>query len=87
MAAPQAHRYLQGLIASGMAIQDSSTGRCDLGPAALHLGLAGVARTDAFTLVDRRVSEFVLQSGETVQIAALGPLALRSSVGMAVHQV
>jgi DNA-binding IclR family transcriptional regulator len=74
MAPPQAHRYLQSLIASGMALQDASTGRYDLGPAALKLGLASLARTDAFRLVDRFVSEFVLNHGETVQIAALGPL-------------
>jgi DNA-binding IclR family transcriptional regulator len=74
MAPPQAHRYLQSLIASGMALQDPATGRYDLGPAAIKIGLASLARTDAFKLVDRFVSEFVLKRGETVQIAALGPL-------------
>jgi len=74
MAPPQVHRYLQSLIASGMALQDPGTGRYDLGPAAIKIGLASLARTDAFKLVDRFVSAFVLERGETVQIAALGPL-------------
>jgi DNA-binding IclR family transcriptional regulator len=74
MAAPQAHRYLQSLIATGMARQDPGTGRYDLGPAAIKLGLAALARTDAFKLVDGLVSDFALRTGQTVQIAALGPL-------------
>jgi DNA-binding IclR family transcriptional regulator len=74
MAPPQVHRYLQSLIATGMAQQDPATGRYDLGPAALKLGLAALARTDAFKLVDRLISDFVTRTGETVQIAALGPL-------------
>ncbi|SEH19133.1 transcriptional regulator, IclR family [Sphingopyxis sp. YR583] len=74
MAAPQVHRYLQSLIATGMATQDPSSGRYDLGPGALKLGLAALARTDAFRLVDSIIYEFSRTSGQTVLIAALGPL-------------
>jgi DNA-binding IclR family transcriptional regulator len=74
MAPPQVHRYLQSLIATGMARQDPATGRYDLGPGALKLGLAALARIDAFKLVDALVSDFVLRTGETVQITAFGPL-------------
>jgi DNA-binding IclR family transcriptional regulator len=74
MAAPQVHRYLQSLIMAGMARQDAATGRYDLGPAAIKLGLAALARTDAFRLVDSLISDFCLRTGQTVLIAALGPL-------------
>lgn len=74
MAAPQVHRYLQSLIASGMARQDPHSGRYDLGPAALKLGLAALARTDAFKLVDGILSEFAVRTDQTILIAALGPL-------------
>jgi DNA-binding IclR family transcriptional regulator len=74
MPAPQVHRYLQSLIASGMARQDAASGRYDLGSAALRLGLVALARTDAFRIVDRVIDDFVERTGQTVQICALGPL-------------
>lgn len=74
MPAPQVHRYLQSLIASGMARQDVASGRYDLGSAALRLGLAALARTDAFKSVDRVIDAFVERTGQMVQISALGPL-------------
>lgn len=74
MPAPQVHRYLQSLIASGMARQNPGTGRYDLGSAALRLGLVALARTDVFKIVDRVIDEFVERTGQTVQISALGPI-------------
>lgn len=73
MAAPQVHRYLHSLIAAGTARQDPATGYYDLGPGVLRIGLAALARTDAFKIVDRVVESYVETSGQTVQIAALGP--------------
>lgn len=73
MAAPQVHRYLHSLIAAGTARQDPATGYYDLGPGVLRIGLAALARTDAFRIVDRVVESYVETSGQTVQIAALGP--------------
>lgn len=72
--ASQVHRYLVSLIASGMARQDAQTGRYDLGPAALRLGLSALARIDAFRITDTAMTEFARASGRTVQVAALGPL-------------
>jgi len=74
MAPPQVHRYLQSLIAAGMARQDAATGKYDLGPAAIQLGLSALARTDAFRLVDAGLSEFAMRVGQTVQVAALGAM-------------
>lgn len=80
MPGPQVHRYLQSLIASGMARQDPASGHYDLGPAALRLGLVALSRTDVFKIVDRDISAFVERSGQTVQISALsatGPTIVR----------
>lgn len=74
MAPPQVHRYLQSLMSAGMARQDPASGRYDLGPAALRLGLIALARIDAFRLVDGVIDAFCQRTGQTVQIAALGPL-------------
>lgn len=74
MSASQAHRYLVSLIAVGMARQDPATGRYDLGPAALRLGLGALARIDAFRIADAAISDFAHRSERTVQLAALGPL-------------
>ena len=46
MAPATAHRYLVSLIRTGMVRQDGRSGRYDLGPAALELGLAAVGRLD-----------------------------------------
>lgn len=73
MPPPQAHRYLQSLIASGMARQDAATGRYHLGPAALRLGLATLAQTDAFALADQAIGSLAEERGQTIQISALGP--------------
>ncbi|MBB4838124.1 DNA-binding IclR family transcriptional regulator [Sphingomonas kyeonggiensis] len=73
LSGPQTHRYLASLTAAGMTQQDRTTGRYDLGPAALKLGLSALARTDAFRVADTAIEAFVRETGRTVQVAALGP--------------
>jgi DNA-binding IclR family transcriptional regulator len=68
----QTHRYLASLIASGMARQDGS-GAYDIGPGALQLGLAAMARMDIFREADDALARFVADTGRTVLLAALGP--------------
>jgi DNA-binding IclR family transcriptional regulator len=82
--ASQAHRYLASLIVAGMARQDAASGRYDVGPAALRLGLGALARIDAFQITDAAITAYSQRTGRTVQIAALGPLGptiIRWSVG------
>lgn len=50
MSAPKAHRYLVSLARMGLVEQDEVTGRYDLGPFALDLGLASLARLDPVRL-------------------------------------
>jgi DNA-binding IclR family transcriptional regulator len=74
LSASQAHRYLASLIASGMAHQDASSGRYDLGPQAIQIGLAALARTDVFALADPAIAAFTRETGRTTLVAARGPL-------------
>lgn len=69
----QAHRYLASLVQAGVARQDAASGRYDLGPAALRLGLSALSRIDAFRLAEMAVTDFAAETGRTVQMASLGP--------------
>lgn len=70
----QAHRYLASLVASGMAQQNPASGRYDLGPQAIQIGLAALARTDVFAEADPEIAAFTHDTGRTTLVAALGPL-------------
>ena len=70
----QAHRYLASLVASGMAHQDPSSGRYELGPQAIQIGLAALSRTDVFAEADPAIAAFARETGRTTLIAARGPL-------------
>jgi len=74
LSASQTHRYLASLIASGMAHQDASSGRYDLGPQAIQIGLAALARTDVFADADPAIAAFTRETGRTTLVAARGPL-------------
>lgn len=73
LSASQAHRYLASLVAAGMARQEAASGRYDLGPAALRLGLGALTRIDAFHEANLAITEFTRETGRTVQMASLGP--------------
>ena len=74
LSASQTHRYLASLIDSGMAHQDAASGRYNLGPQAIQIGLAALARTDVFAEADPAIAAFVRDTGRTTLIAARGPL-------------
>lgn len=73
LSSSQAHRYLASLIASGMARQDEATGRYELGPGAMRLGLAALARMDTFREAAITLADYVRETNRTIQMAALGP--------------
>ena len=73
LSSSQAHRYLASLIAAGMARQDPASGRYELGPGALKLGMAALSRVDSFREAVRSLSQFVEDTGRTIQMSALGP--------------
>jgi DNA-binding IclR family transcriptional regulator len=75
----QTHRYLQSLVAAGMAVQDSSA-RYDLGPAAIAVGIAALARLDVFARACSAIAGFVAETGRTAAISVwgeAGPVVVR----------
>lgn len=72
MSAAKAHRYLVSYQRLGLVVQDSATTRYDLGPAALQLGLAALARVDAVRMARERVPQLLAQIGHTVALAVWG---------------
>ncbi|QIM53316.1 IclR family transcriptional regulator [Hydrogenophaga crocea] len=72
MSAAKAHRYLVSFQRLGLVVQDPVSNRYDLGPAALRLGLASLARLDAVKLARERIDGLLQDVGHTVAIAVWG---------------
>jgi DNA-binding IclR family transcriptional regulator len=69
MPASKAHRYLVSLARAGLVEQSSDSGRYDLGPFALELGLAALGRLDAVTVAAQAMRELADQLAQTVALA------------------
>jgi DNA-binding IclR family transcriptional regulator len=67
----QTHRYLQSLLAAGMAVQDAS-GRYDLGPAAISVGIAALSRLDSFARAESALRSFTAETGRTSLLSVWG---------------
>ncbi len=72
MSAAKAHRYLVSFQRLGLVVQDAATTRYDLGPAALKLGLASLARIDAVKLARARINPLMAQIGQTLALSVWG---------------
>ena len=72
MSAAKAHRYLVSFQRLALVVQDAGTTRYDLGPAALKLGLASLARIDAVKLARARLSPLMNEIGQTLALAVWG---------------
>ena len=72
MSAAKAHRYLVSFQRLELVVQDGSSTRYDLGPAALKLGLASLARLDAMKLARERIGGLVEAIGHTLALAVWG---------------
>lgn len=80
MAPAKAHRYLVSFIRSGLIAQDAATGRYDLGPFALELGLSSLARLDIVKLADPVIEKLCDEIDETVALTVwgnFGPTVIR----------
>lgn len=56
-----------------MAAQNPASGRYELGPQAIQVGLAALARTDIFAEADPAIAAFTRDTGRTALVAARGP--------------
>lgn len=72
MSAAKAHRYLVSFQRMGLVVQDPVSTRYDLGPAALRIGLASLARLDAVKFARRRIDGLLAETGHTLAIAVWG---------------
>ena len=72
MSAAKAHRYLVSFQRMGLVVQDPVSTRYDLGPAALRIGLATLARIDAVKLARERIDALLSETGHTLAIAVWG---------------
>ena len=81
MPSAKAHRYLVSLMRIGLAApQDTASGRYDLGPVALQLGLKGFTRFEPLRFAEQKLREMVDQVGETTALAVWsdrGPAMVR----------
>jgi DNA-binding IclR family transcriptional regulator len=78
------HRYLVSLVRAGLASQDARTGQYDLGPAARHLGMEALRRTDAESIAAAHTSRLRDQTGHTTNVAVWtedGPIIVRWDSG------
>lgn len=81
----QTHRYLQSLMAAGMAVQQPSL-RYDLGPLAVRIGIAALSRLDAFSHAEARLRAFRDATGHSVAMSVwtdAGPILVRWLAGRA----
>lgn len=72
MPASKAHRYLVSFGRGGLVIQDDATGRYDLGPLALTIGLAALGRINAAKVGAWAAGALRDRIGETSLIAVWG---------------
>ncbi|MBN9426603.1 MAG: IclR family transcriptional regulator [Burkholderiales bacterium] len=74
------HRYLVSLQRGGLVRQDPNTGRYDLGPAALQLGLAALKRMDAVEVAQTHAARLAMETGKTCFVSIWsddGPMIVR----------
>lgn len=82
--ASKAHRYLTSLIRIGLAAQIHDSGYYDLGPMALRLGVAAIARDDAIRRASVQLVEITTLTRTTGHLAVwgeVGPIVIRSEHG------
>lgn len=72
LSSSQTHRYLASLVASGMVKQESRSGLYDLDFGAIKIGLAALARIDAFALADDAFRTLTELSKRTLLVAVWG---------------
>ena len=72
MPAAKAHAYLVSFCKLGMIEQDVVTGRYDLGPLALQLGLVSLNRLDAVKIATAEIGPLSQRIGQSTAIAVWG---------------
>lgn len=63
------HRYLASFVHAGLVKQEGRSGRYDIGPEAMQLGLAAIARHDFVNYAADRLNELCNETGMTVLLS------------------
>jgi DNA-binding IclR family transcriptional regulator len=66
------HRYMVSLVRAGLCAQDGASGRYDLGPLAMKIGLQGFGRFDALRVAAEALEIVAEQVGETAALVIWG---------------
>ena len=89
MTAAKAHPYMVSYMRLGLIEQDRASGRYELGPLALQMGLASMRRLNPVRVATEAIAELVLQIKQTVALSVWGnhgPTVVRMEEGTgAVH--
>jgi DNA-binding IclR family transcriptional regulator len=72
MTAAKAHPYMVSYMRLGLIEQDRASGRYELGPLALQMGLASMRRLNPVRVATEAIAELVLQINQTVALAVWG---------------
>lgn len=72
MAPAKAHRYLQAMIASGLAAQEKQSGRYTLGPEAIKIGMAALAQIDVVGSISESLPDLRDDTEHTCFVAVWG---------------
>jgi DNA-binding IclR family transcriptional regulator len=82
--AAKLHRYLTSLIRIGLATQQEKDGRYDLGPLAIRLGLAAMARRNIVDAAEKALNNVLDRHGLTGHLSVWsehGPIIVRTHHG------
>lgn len=91
MSLTRTSRYLMSLTQRGYLRQDEETGKFDLGPAVLELGMAAIARMDAVRLTADGLRDLAAATGlvaMTCVWSSNGPIVIKweqGSAGISIH--
>ena len=84
MSASRTHRYLSGLVQTGLVEQNAATGHYRLGPTAVELGLLALGQTDAIKLGNELLPKLTEQTGLVSVLStwgSYGPTIVKSERG------
>lgn len=76
MPVSKAHRYLASFVGAGLAAQTTASGKYDIGPACIDLGLAAMARNDFVNRASDALPDLATELGHTVTLSVWGPAGL-----------
>ena len=72
MTAAKAHPYMVSYMRLGLIEQDRASGRYELGPLALQMGLASMRRLNPVRVATEAIAELVLRINQTVSLIGMG---------------